>query len=77
MKIARKLVSMCLAMALFVTVFTVNTLEVNAEETVILTLDDYDYGSQLNLNFAVNKDDSTQSNYTIKWYYNDIEIEYN
>lgn len=76
MKIARKLVSMCLAMALFVTMFTANTMDVHAAETVILTVDDYDYGSQLNLSFAVSKEDSSQSDYVIKWFYNDTAADY-
>ncbi|MBR5597152.1 MAG: RHS repeat protein [Lachnospiraceae bacterium] len=75
MKITRKIVSMCLAMTMFVTMFTVSSLDVKAEETVILTVDAYDYGSQLNLNFAVNTDTTTQKHYDIRWYYNGTLVE--
>ena len=45
MKLTRKIVSVCLALAMFVTMFTVNALDVKAEEKVILTVDAYN-GSQ-------------------------------
>lgn len=79
MKIAKKIISMCLALALIVTTFAVNTVDVKAAEEVTLVLESSGDGSTLNLTFTRSDDGDGENeylSYDIKYYYDGTDANY-
>jgi len=73
----KKVISMCLAVMLILTMFSSNTLETKAwEENVTLTLAESKDGSNLELNILIEQADDSIRDYEIKFYANDIEANF-